>query len=81
MPGRLGHELPPVAGNNVGDDEEHVGGDQRDAGDVVQAHGQREADQRQAGIGEVQAQAGDAEEDDERGVGPSARREIQGAIR
>ena len=53
--GRLGNVLPPVAGDDVGDDEEGISRHQRQAGDMVDAVGQGELDQRKLRISEMQA--------------------------
>lgn len=69
--GGLGREVPaslPVT--ILAMTKAQVGADQQDAGDVVQAHGEGEVNERQGRIGEVDAHAGDAEDEDQHGVGP-----------
>ena len=68
--GRLGDELPPVARDDIGNDEEDIGGNEQNAGCVVDAYCQCKIDEWQIGAGEMQAHAGDAEGQDQQRIGP-----------
>ena len=68
--GRLRDVLPPVAGNDVANHENHPQPGKDDASHVVDARRQRELHQRKAWVGKVQADAGDRQGDDRQGIAP-----------
>ena len=62
--------LLPLAGGEVPEDGEHPQADQRPGRDGVQIDRLREAEQR---VGAVDLEAGEQQEDDQRGLATSAR--------